>query len=92
MQGSGFSEVIAALESELKSVRASNTALTDDNKGCYALIRAKDKELDAAAVQVEAAKAIAVENKVKMPSTSVQDEKQTMSKFAFMGAQRGAQS
>ncbi|BDA42075.1 probable microtubule-associated protein [Coccomyxa sp. Obi] len=62
-KGSGFSEVIAALESELKSVRASNAALADDNKGCYSLIRAKDKELDAAAAQVEAAKAIAVENK-----------------------------
>ncbi len=74
MQGSGFSEVIAALESELKSVRASNAALTDDNKGCYALIRAKDKELDAATTQVEAAKAIAVENKVRVLSMAVLDE------------------
>ena len=77
MQGSGFSEVIAALESELKSVRASHAALTDDNKGCYTLIRAKDKELDAAAVQVEAANAIAVENKVRMLSMIVLKARRT---------------
>lgn len=65
VQGSGFSEAIAALESELRGVRASNAALSDDNRGCYAQIRAKDKELDAAALQVKHAKAVAVENKVQ---------------------------
>lgn len=64
VQGSGFSEVIAGLEAELKSVKAANVALADDNRGCYAQIRAKDKELDMLAAQVEHAKAIAIENKV----------------------------
>lgn len=69
MQGSGFSEVIAGLESELKSVRAANQQLADDNRGCYAQIRAKDKELDLAAAKVEEARRIAMENKVRLRKT-----------------------
>lgn len=117
-QGTGFSEVIAGLESELKAAREAARRLGDDNRGCYAQarppkptwhaaigilacpllmlfmhvtarracssvpaarraqpsraaalspaqIRAKDKELDAAAAQVAEARRIAVENGVR---------------------------
>lgn len=64
-QGSGFSEVIAGLEAELKSMRAEHEKLTRDNKGCYNQIRAKDRELSAAEVQLERARAILVENKAR---------------------------
>ncbi len=63
MQGCGFSEVIASLESKLRSMKMAHTEMTQDNKACYNLIRAKDRELDAAAVHLEQARAIMVENK-----------------------------
>jgi hypothetical protein len=63
-QGSGFSEVIAGLEAELKSLRAANQQLADDCRACYAQIRAKDKELDLAAARVEEALRVSIENKV----------------------------
>ena len=62
-QGCGFSEVIASLESELRSMEMAHKEVTQDNKGCYNLIRAKDRELDAAAVHLEQARAVMVENK-----------------------------
>lgn len=58
--------MIAGLESELKAVRAANQQLTDDNRGCYSQIRAKDKELDLAAAKVEEARRIAMENKARL--------------------------
>ena len=42
--------------------------VTQDNRGCYNQIRAKDKELDAAAVQLEHARAVLVENKASPQS------------------------
>ena len=66
-QGSGFSEVIAGLEAELKSMKAAHDSLAKDNKGCYNQIRAKDKELNAAELQLEHARAILVDNKVCPP-------------------------
>lgn len=63
IQGSGFSEVIAGLEADLRSMRLAHVEVTQDNRGCYNQIRAKDKELDAAAVQLEHARAVLVENK-----------------------------
>ena len=55
--------MIAGLEAELKSMKAAHEKLTKDNKGCYNQIRAKDKELSAAEVQLEHARAVLVENK-----------------------------
>ena len=68
IQGSGFSEVIAGLEAELRSMRLAHGEVTQDNRGCYNQIRAKDKELSAAAVQLEHARAILVENKASHQS------------------------
>ena len=68
IQGSGFSEVIASLEAELRSMRLAHVEVIQDNKGCYNQIRAKDKELDAAAVQLEHARAVLVENKASSES------------------------
>ncbi|CAL5219051.1 g811 [Coccomyxa viridis] len=62
-KGSGFSEVVAGLEAELKSMKADHEKLAKDNKGCCNQIRAKDKQLSAAGVQLEHARAILVENK-----------------------------
>ena len=63
MQGSGFSEVIASLEAELRAVKLAHGEVAQDNRGCYNQIRAKDKALDAAAAQLEPAQAVLVENK-----------------------------
>ncbi len=60
--------MIAGLEAELKSMKAEHEKLSKDNKGCYNQIRAKDKELSAAAVQLEHARAILVENKASHQS------------------------
>lgn len=64
-QGVGFSEAVAALEAEVKTLRAGKEQLAEDNKVCYALIRAKDKQLDQAQARVEEARLIAMENKVR---------------------------
>ena len=64
-QGTGFSEAVAALEAEVKTLRAGKEQLAEDNKACYALIRAKDKQLDQAQARVEEARLIAMENKVR---------------------------
>ena len=62
-QGCGFSDMIASLESQLRSMKMAHQEMTHDSKGCYNLIRAKDRELDAAAVHLEQARAVMVENK-----------------------------
>ena len=62
-QGCGFSDMIASLESKLRAMKMAHEEVTQDNKGCYNLIRAKDRELDAAAVHLEQARAVMVENK-----------------------------
>ncbi|KAK9846430.1 hypothetical protein WJX81_003622 [Elliptochloris bilobata] len=62
-KGRGFSEAVAALEAEVKALRAGKDSLAEDNKAAAATIRAKDKQLDLAAVRVEEARLIAVENK-----------------------------
>ena len=64
MQGDKFSAQVAALESEVKSLKADNASLSKDNKACYSQIRAKDKELDAAAKQVAQARQTDIQNKV----------------------------
>ena len=66
-QGTGFSEAVAGLEAEVRSLRAANTALSEDNRGCYAQIRAKDKDLDVAAIRIKEAACINVENGVAHP-------------------------
>ena len=55
--------MIAGLEADLRSIRLAHGEIAQDNRGCYNQIRAKDKELDAAAVQLEHARAVLVENK-----------------------------
>jgi hypothetical protein len=72
VQGTGFSEVVAGLESELKAVRARNGALGEDNRGCYAQIRAKDKQLAAYEAAMAEARAIAVENGVRISCSGSQ--------------------
>ena len=44
-------------------MRLAHGEIAQDNRGCYNQIRAKDKELNAAAVQLEHARAVLVENK-----------------------------
>lgn len=60
---------MAALQSELRALREAHRALGEDNRACYAQVRAKDKQLDAAAVQVEEARRIKVENGVRNGSS-----------------------
>ena len=64
-QGTGFSEVVAGLESELRGVRAQNHSLSEDSRGCYAQIRAKDRQLAVYELQMAEARRIAVENGVR---------------------------
>lgn len=64
MQGDKFSAQVAALEAEVKSLKAENAGLSKDNKVCYGQIRAKDKELDAAAKEVAQARQAEIQNKV----------------------------
>ena len=64
LQGDKFSAKVAALEAEVKLLKAANAKLAEDNKTCYNTIRAKDKELDAAAKVKQQAERTAVENKV----------------------------
>ena len=63
-QGTGFSEAIATLEAEVKTLKAENAHLDSDNKGAYNQIRAKDKHLDTMALEVEEARRILIQNGV----------------------------
>ena len=63
-QGTGFSEAIATLEAEVKTLKAENAHLDSDNKGAYNQIRAKDKQLDTMALEVEEARRILIQNGV----------------------------
>lgn len=65
-QGTGLSEAIATLEGETKHLRAEKTRLENDNKGAYNQIRAKDKELDTMAMEIEAAHQILIQNGVSI--------------------------
>ena len=65
LQGDKFSAQVAALESGVKTLKAENAGLTKDNKACYTQIRAKDKELAAAAKQVAQAQQTEIQNKVR---------------------------
>ncbi len=56
---------MAALEAEVRTVKAARDALAEDAKAAAALIRAKDKALDAAAARVEEARLVAMENKAR---------------------------
>ncbi|KAK9834675.1 hypothetical protein WJX74_007320 [Apatococcus lobatus] len=62
-KGPKFSEQVASLESEVRSLRQSNAKLTEDNKAAAAMIRNKDRELDAAAVRVEEAEQVMIMNR-----------------------------
>lgn len=64
VQGPKFSEQVATLESEVRSFRQSNAKLTEDNKAAAAMIRNKDRELDAAALRVEEAERVMIMNRV----------------------------
>ena len=63
-----FSAQVAALESEVRSLKADNASLAKDNKAGCSQIRAKDKELDAAAKQVAQAQQTDIQNKVGLLS------------------------
>ncbi len=63
--------MLAGLEAELKSMKADHEKLAKDNKGCCNQIRAKDKQLSAAGVQLEHARAILAENKASHQSQDV---------------------
>ena len=65
VQDAKFSAQVASLESEVKTLKASNASLGKDNKACYSQIRAKDKQLDSAAKEVEHARQTKLHNKVR---------------------------
>ena len=50
----------------MRALRAGKDALAEDNKAAASTIRAKDKQLDVAAVRVEEARIIAMENKARL--------------------------
>jgi hypothetical protein len=43
--GAGASQEVSRLEQRVAELRQENQALTDDNKACYNVIRAREKEL-----------------------------------------------
>ncbi|KAK9867498.1 hypothetical protein WJX84_002838 [Apatococcus fuscideae] len=61
-KGPKFSEQVAALESEVRSLRQNNAKLAEDNKAAATMIRNKDRELDAAALRVEEAERVMIMN------------------------------
>lgn len=65
-QGPKFSEQVAALESEVRSLRQNNAKLAEDNKAAATMIRNKDRELDAAALRVEEAERVMIMNGVSL--------------------------
>ena len=65
VQGPKFSEQVASLESEVRSLRQSNAKLTEDNKASATMIRSKDRELDAAALRVQEAERVMIMNGVR---------------------------
>ena len=71
VQGPKFSEQVATLESEVRGLRQSNSKLTEDNKAAAAMIRNKDRELDAAALRVEEAERVMIMNRVRYSWPSV---------------------
>lgn len=58
-----FSAQVASLEAEVRSLKGENAALSKDNKACYSHLRAKDKQLDSAAKEVEQARQTELHNK-----------------------------
>ena len=64
LQDDKFSAQVASLEAEVRTVKAENAGLAKDNKACYNQIRAKDKQLDSAAREVEHARQTELHNKV----------------------------
>ena len=50
----------------MRALRAGKDALAEDNKAAASTIRAKDKQLDVAAVRVEEARIIAMKNKARL--------------------------
>ena len=71
MQGNGFTEIVATLEAEVKNLKAENARLENDSKAVYNQLRAKDKELDSMADEVERARAIYAENQVQFTSSTL---------------------
>lgn len=67
LQDDKFSAQVASLEAEVKSLKAEGANLAKDNKACYTQIRAKDKQLDAAAKEVDHARQTELHNKVRAP-------------------------
>ena len=53
----------------MRALRAGKDALAEDHKAAASTIRAKDKQLDVAAVRVEEARIIAMENKARLHPT-----------------------
>ena len=64
VQDTKFSAQVAALESEVRALKAANADLARDNKACYCQLRAKDKQLEAAAREVDHARQTELHNKV----------------------------
>ena len=64
LQDAKFSAQVASLEAEVRSLKGENAALSKDNKTCYSQLRAKDKQLDSAAKEVEQARQTELHNKV----------------------------
>lgn len=65
VQGTGLSEIVATLEAEVKSLKADKLRLENDSKAVNNQIRAKDKELDGMAQEVERAQAVQIQNQVR---------------------------
>ncbi len=66
LQDAKFSAQVASLESEVRALKADNASLNKDNKAGCNQIRAKDKQLDSAAKEVEHARQTELHNKVKI--------------------------
>lgn len=57
---------MATLEAEVKALKAENARLEHDSKGVYNQLRAKDRELDNMAQEVDRARDVHNENQVKL--------------------------
>lgn len=74
LQDAKFSAQVASLESEVRTLKADNGRLSKDNKTCYCQIRAKDKQLDSAAKEMEHARHTELQNKVTRLTRMVKQE------------------
>ena len=83
LQDAKFSAQVASLESEVRILKADNARLSKDNKTCYCQIRAKDKQLDSAAKEVEHARHTELQNKVTHLTRMVKQEHKTKSSILF---------